>query len=376
MDNDLHFGSFIAVLLILVLPCIWLAAFFLFRYRQHCLEVFAASPSLRQNILLPRSKFYFLLQVLFLSAAWLFAVLALMEPQGNGHYIHSDYQKEKESSMVKETSNVVPYTREIVFLLDASASMSVNDTRSLQKRLEYAKEIIDTTLHRLSGELVSLYAFTSEVTPLVPPTLDYFFTSLRLKHIVINEGDIAGTDFEKTAQFIKEHFIDHHENSLHRTIILLSDGGDTILESLFGKQQLLREETITKPLQQAANNNVTLITVGVGSREGAVIPNVLDNGKPVRSSVEEEFLTKIASETGGHYYFADDFTSLMLADTLLEQSNEVLTAQPSVLIHTQADKIRETADNFIYDSYYQIPLMLSILCLTISLLIPDVSRSA
>ena len=79
-------------------------------------------------------------------------------------------------------------------MLDTSASMSVEDTRQKNTRLEVAKEIIDEMVQKLDGQNVALYSFTSALTPIVPLTLDYLFTRLMLQDVHLNYGEVAGTD--------------------------------------------------------------------------------------------------------------------------------------------------------------------------------------
>jgi Ca-activated chloride channel family protein len=370
MIPDFNFGFINGAYFLLVIPLIILAAFVLFNYRQRTLETFVSSPTLRQQIILPRSRLHFLLQTLCLALAWGFAVIALMAPQGNGRYTESALGV----PTLIQTTSISPPSEEIIFFIDTSASMSVKDTHSAIPRIDYAKEIIEASMNELEGAIVSLYAFTSDITPLVPPTFDYFFTQLILKHVTINEGDVAGTDLLKLTDYIKENLIEQRETPTNRSIFILSDGGDTLMESLSGKEKGLREEAIVRNVQHASENHVSIYTIGIGSLQKQEIPFMFDHGKPVTTAVEETLLKRIAETGGGSYYLADNYTASLLQNVVKTKLHAEKIEKQSNRRHKQ--NVTQTQSsrpqfNVVYDSYYQVPLALAILLLAASLLIPN-----
>ncbi len=70
-----------------------------------------------------------------------------------------------------------------------------------------------------------MYAFTSELTSLVPPTLDYLFARIMLGELHINEGDVGGTLFAPVLEQLKNKILQDKSAYAH-TIILFSDGED------------------------------------------------------------------------------------------------------------------------------------------------------
>src|SRR5690606_21686855 len=109
---------------------------------------------------------------------------------------------------------------DVIFLVDASASMSVADMRGGLSRFNYAKEIVDAAISKLQGESVALSAFTSGVTVLSPLTMDYFFVRIMLKQMQINEGDIAGTNLVEAIAVTREQYFPFITPSLKSLIIL------------------------------------------------------------------------------------------------------------------------------------------------------------
>jgi Ca-activated chloride channel homolog len=162
--------NFPAALYLTLFSLLILALFWhLNRYRKTALESLA-NPKV-QN--LERAKFTFWVKTLFLCSVWILASLALMQPKGNGRYSETGQKNLSDVTIQRKA-------HEVIFFVDTSASMDVKDARSGETRLSFAKEIIDEVMSQLSGEDVSLYAFTSEVSKRVPPTMDYLFARIAL----------------------------------------------------------------------------------------------------------------------------------------------------------------------------------------------------
>jgi Ca-activated chloride channel homolog len=209
-------------------------------------------------------------------------------------------------------------SKEIAFLLDTSYSMSVKDTRQGVSRLELAKDIIEELVGQLDGEEVALYAFTSEVTRLVPSTYDYLFFRLLNKQVELNEGDVAGTDLLHMLDYLDSQHYGRFKREA-QAVILFTDGGDTRLEQLKGKNREQELSLILSRLGAFKERGVRFYTVGLGSQQGEIIKGISHDGKVVRSSLDEELLMKIASETKGEYYYAGGDSTLHLARNLRDQ---------------------------------------------------------
>ena len=197
--RDIQWGFPGAAYLLLFVLIFSLLFWVLYEWRRRVVTAFAKKECL-DKLLVRRSRLYYLIKCLFFCAAWGFATLALMQPKGAGRYL--DGQKEvteqrvvEQKEVEGETITLRRKTHDVIFLLDASASMAVTDARGDKRRLDLAKEIVDEVVSQLDGQAVALYAFTSETSAVVPVTHDYLFFRLALRRVGIHEGDVGGTDF-------------------------------------------------------------------------------------------------------------------------------------------------------------------------------------
>lgn len=343
----------------------------LFIYRKRALENFASKEVL-SRLLIPRSRSLYTYKCILICFSWVFSTFALMQPLGFGSYprelTNLPEQEQGTTFSLKSRRKAV----EIIFLIDASSSMTVPDMRSGKTRLEAATEIADTIIGRMSGENVSLYAFTSSVSQLSPATMDYLFVRLMLRDIQFNEGGVQGTDLTDALNFIRDRYFREKLRG-EKAVIILSDGEDTHLESLDEKGLKKAYGTLLSQLDGAAKYQLRVFTIGVGSREGRPVPKITFEGKPVVSALNETLLKSISQKGNGKYYFANDYTELDLASSILnaiEARTATMEEEKTINLSNQEQ------ENLIRALYYQIPLTLAILCLAIAILIPDTRRKA
>jgi Ca-activated chloride channel family protein len=368
--RSIYFGFPEALLLLIgLLPVLYLH-FYLLRYRKKRLSAFAVEPVVGY-LLLPRSSLLTHWKIGLSCAAWIMLCAALMDPLGNVHYLSPPGQAS--SSQLHDFSRrYLP--REVVFLVDTSASMGVRDARQGSNRLDQAKDIMEDTTALLKGEMVSLYSFTSALSPLVPPTYDYLFTRLIIKSLNLNQGDVAGTGFETALKDLKEKIFFAPVQKLH-TLIILSDGGDEAVEKAAGAA---REEVIKKIigiLPDPAKFHFRVFTIGIGSENPSVIPHVSFEGKPVYSKLEPEILQQLASHFNGSYYAAEDWSSYNLAQELIKKILEEEGQQTEPVQSLERTVLAPKEEDVLYDLYYQVPLGLALVLLSAYLLLPDVRRS-
>jgi Ca-activated chloride channel homolog len=332
-------------LIFVLLPILFLFWHSFFKQNKN-LQKFAHEKSLQKLLVYSPHKFWF--NVVLLSCVWLFSTIALMQPRSEPRYPQQDG-----SEIIKPTNEENQITRrrkvhDIIFLLDASASMSVTDTTLKQSRLDYAKDIVDEIISNLSGENVAIYAFTSETTKIVPLTTDYLYTRLLLRNIKINEGDVAGTDLLEALETIDKNHISNTEKLT--TIILLTDGGDTRLSTLEGSLRYREEGALVTRL-----GNAQVFTIGLGSHEGAVIPDIIFEEEAVKSSLDEDLLKRL-----GQYYFANEYTPMTIADSIVRSQKTPFEEEKSTV--PTFEKLLANTDPD-YTLYYQIPLGLAMLLL-------------
>lgn len=336
----------------------------LFQWRQEAGARFV-SPELRDRVTTRRSRTAFLVKAMLISVAWVAAAMALTGPKGHGRYLVAE---RKQQAAQQERGVVRHRAHDVVFLLDASASMNVHDARNGMTRLEYAKEIIDEVIDGLKGESVAVYAFTAQPTNIVPSTQDYLFARTMTRQIGINEGDVAGTDFVAALETVKDK---HLSGDKAVTLIVLSDGGDTRLESLQGRDRRKEEAAIVSRVMTASGGHLRVFTIGMGSLKGGVVPFVTYEDKEVLSALDEELLKMLSEQGGGRYYFAGDWNAFAIAHDLVTQidAEDVVTEQ-----NTSRKVIVGGSRDLVYDYYFQVPLGLAIVALSWALLWPQVRR--
>ena len=182
---------------------------------------------------------------------------------------------------------------DILFALDTSRSMLAEDVPP--NRLERSKLAILDLLEKVRGDRVGLVAFAGEAFLQCPLTLDYqafrqTLTALDTQSIPSGGTDVAAAIDEAAAYF------EESENT--RLLLLLTDGED------------LEAEGVARA-REAAGDGIRILTVGVGSPRGELIPITGPDGErdylrdeagdPVQSALDEENLRRIASVTKGIY---------------------------------------------------------------------------
>lgn len=360
--GDVLYDWPLAGYLIFVVVPILILLWRLFNYRKKGLEHFLPFSS-ANSLVLPRSKIIFWAKVFALCLAWGLAATALMQPKGNPRYPKGVQIAAEKPITAKRKAH------DVMFLIDASASMSTPDAANGETRLAFAKEIADEVASKLSGETASLYAFTSQTTKLVPSTMDYLYLRLILRDLAINEGETTGTSLANALTDMRKIY-NARPPELLKTVILISDGGDTHLEELSGSA---KENEIARIAGLGGNTereNLRVFTIGMGSKTPTAIPNILFHGKPVLSSIDEQVLQQISQQGRGHYYFANNYASPELATELISEINRNDPFTQEVI---ERGANLEQGD-FIYDLYFQIYLGFSILLLAFVLCFPDTKK--
>ncbi|NGX58097.1 MAG: hypothetical protein K940chlam3_00998 [Chlamydiae bacterium] len=342
IPSDLQFQHPALIILALVIVGIIFLFWYLQRYRKKIIQEFG-SEQIMDRILHPRADLFFQWKVILLCLAWLFAIFALMGPEGDAHY---------PDALQSQTTSMIAH--EIVVVVDVSDSMSVADTRVGQSRLNHSKEIADTLASQLAGKDLSLFTFTSEASQQVPETMDALFLRLMLNQLKINEGGISGTDYLKSFKEIDKYLKTRPKEKL-LSVVLFSDGGDTKWESLSGEEKKAREAEIAKTFEEI---DAMIVTVGMGSEKPQKISGIKYKGQPVTTKLEPELLKKI----GQQYFEANNETTIGLTDKILQELDREAPGRGKVKVQTAGIE---------YDRYFQLPLFFAMLFLLLALWIPE-----
>ncbi len=340
IPRDFHFSYFYnAWHLLWLLPLILLFIYSFWKRQQNADKL--VDDKLQSKVLIPRDTLLTGLKLLCFGLGWSFAVLALMGPLGN------EYYQATSDAQVKRPPSI-----DLIFLMDVSTSMAVKDMRNQKTRWSVAEEVADKLISKLRSDPVAIFAFTSKLVPIVPMTLDRTFARLMLREIQFNEENNFGTNFTKVFQQLKTHIDENYPKSA-KAIVLFSDGEDT------GK-------TASQAILDAAIRlNTPIFTVGVGTIAGGEVPDVLQNGQKVVSKLDEALLLELSQKTGGRYFSAQDQSPIDLASRInqsLERPRNTMSASDS----------SDASGSYHY--YFQIPLGLALLFLSLYFLLPSAKR--
>ena len=191
---------------------------------------------------------------------------------------------------------------DVLFALDISSSMLAQDIKP--SRLEKAKFEINKMIRSMNGDRIGLIIFSGSAHLYLPFTTDYDAANLFINSVDTDMIRTNGTSISDAIAISKESF---YQTDNNKVLILISDGEDHEGEAL----------ALAKELK---NNNIIIHCVGIGTREGSLIPvydensNFLNykkdmNDKLVTSSLNEKVLMQIARITGGNFYRIDNINS-------------------------------------------------------------------
>lgn len=358
MLHDLHYAWPWAANLILLLPVFVFLFVLLYRYRRKILQINNFQSS-------QRSYLSYVLRTSLFLIAWVAALLALMQPLANGHYPEVKRPKKAEANVRKPS-------HEVIILVDASASMEVADMYNGQTRLQFVNQLADEFVSNLDGEQVSLYAFTAQLTPMAPPTLDYLFIRLMLNQIHINEDGVAGTDFLQTLIELQKRLMQTPMAAL-KTVLIFTDGVDTSAEASLLERKNDQEVAVLKLVGDYLKLNARVFTIGLGTSQGGVVPDVTYKGQAVIGKLDSSLLKQIANTGHGKYLEANDYTVLESARILADEVNALSKGAQGQDINNSVEIGQELP---VYEHYYQYPLSIAIAALLAALLLPGVRKAA
>lgn len=204
-------------------------------------------------------------------------------------------------------------SRDMVLSLDLSGSMHTPDMPLNGKtvdRLTLVKDLSKTFISKRHGDRLGLILFANNAYLQTPLTFDLKTISQMVDETflgLIGDGTAIG---ESIAMAIKR-FVENKNDQ--RVLILITDGANTtgVVEPLVAAKQ-------------AAKNNITIYTIGIGADE--MIRRTWFGDERVNPSrdLDESTLTEIAKLTGGQYFRArnqDELQSIYQKINELEPIN-------------------------------------------------------
>lgn len=286
------------------------------------------------NILKLRNKRRIsIIKILLLTLGSVLVVISLLSPQK---------EIEDEEIEVKGMN--------IYVLIDTSRSMLTEDV--YPNRLEAGKRVLTNLIQSLKGDRVGFIPFSDSAYIQMPLTDDYNITQNYINAIDTTLISGGGTELYQALELAEKSF--KEIGSENKTVIVISDGGD------FDK----------KSLDFVKENKIDVYSIGVGTKEGNVIPEYLngvkrgfikdESGSAVISKLNSDFLQKISNENNGKYYEVNN-----LVDTSKNFVNDTINLERK---NQRNEKIKN------YEKYFQYPLALSILLILIGYLLKEVIK--
>ncbi len=207
--------------------------------------------------------------------ALFFFVLALANPQTAG-----------------EREPMLGERFEVIIAIDISRSMNCTDAPP--SRLSQAREFARKLLDRLPGNRVGLIAVAGDAQTLMPLTDDFGALRLVLDNLSTDQAAQQGTALGEALRLSKN--LAALSGEALPAVVLVSDGED-------------HEPGAERAAEEARKAGIQLLTVGVGSPQGAPVPEpqggykkMPDGDGPVISRMDPEMLSGLAKAGGGTYF--------------------------------------------------------------------------
>jgi len=239
---------------------------------------------------------------------------------------------------------------DIMICLDVSNSMKAEDLSP--NRLEHAKQSILRLIDNLKDDRIGIIVFGGDAYVQLPITTDYNAAKLFLAQIDNGIVPVQGTAIGSAIELSLNSF--DKKSPTKKSIVIISDGEN-------------HEDDAVKLAEQAAEQGITVSTIGLGSPQGSPIPEYYggrnvgfkkDNqGNTVITKLNEQMMQEIA--TAGHGAYAHDNQSSTALSAIFKQLNSIDKKQYGSKMYTD------------YESRFQIFIAGAILMLIAELVVSN-----
>jgi Ca-activated chloride channel family protein len=244
----------------------------------------------------------------------------------------------------------------VMVVLDVSKSMNAQDITP--SRLGRAKLAVLDLLEGLAGHEVGLILFAGSAFVQFPLTTDTLSAGTFVGAASSDSITRQGTNTDAALRLAVNSF--NYALSSHRYIVLLTDGEN-------------HEGDPSGAAGRAAEQGITIFSIGYGSPDGAPIPirdengneagyQLDDSGNTVTSALDERSLKTISEQTGGTYQRASS-----TGDEIRNLIQTINVAQSAQLgSRTESQGIER----------FSIFIALALLALSAEMMLPEVPRKA
>lgn len=225
-----------------------------------------------------RSLFKSILKFVVLALAIAFIIIALINPK-----IGTKLETVRSEGI------------DIVFAVDVSKSMLAEDIAP--NRLEKSRQLVSQIINSLVSDRIGIIAYAGKAFPQLPITTDYAAGKLFLQGLNTDMISSQGTAISEAIELSRSYFSDSEQTN--KVLIIISDGEDH------------GEISAAEAANNAVNDGIKIITIGVGDPKGGPIPikrngvilnyKTDQNGETVITKLDEENLKAIAANGNGIY---------------------------------------------------------------------------
>lgn len=188
---------------------------------------------------------------------------------------------------------------DLMICLDVSNSMKAEDFQP--NRLGKAKQAISKLVDKLEGDRLGIIVFGGVAYVQLPITTDYSAAKLFLESINTDMIPTQGTAIGAAIDLAIESF--GKDEGKNKAIVIITDGEN-------------HEDDAIKAAENAAEKNIAIHTIGMGSADGAPIPVYKNNvresfrkdneGNTVITKLDEQTLMEISGAGNGIYVRASN----------------------------------------------------------------------
>jgi len=180
---------------------------------------------------------------------------------------------------------------DVMIALDVSKSMLAEDIQP--NRLERAKLLINKLIDRLKNDRIGLVLFAGRAYLQMPLTTDHAAAKIYVNTASPASVPTQGTVIGEALTICNNAF--GSKEKKFKTVVLITDGED-------------HDEQTMATINTLAENGILLHTIGVGTTQGATIPDPAtgeqkrdEKGNIVISKLNEIFLQELSQKGNGSY---------------------------------------------------------------------------
>lgn len=313
-------------------PLVLLLFLGLMGWKNHSLRKFSNTsllPVLAPDISSVKAAVKFVLYRLAIT----FLVVALINPQSGGKMAEASYRG-----------------IDIMAAVDVSNSMLAQDIKP--NRLERAKRSLEQLIENLHGDRLGMIVFAGRAYVQLPITTDYSAAKLFLTTVNTDVVPVQGTNIGAAIDLAVESF--DKESPANKAIVVITDGED-------------HQNEAVEAAQRAAEKGIKVFTIGMGSENGAPVPQFAngrqigfkqnDEGETVISKLNEATLRQIADAGKGNFVRASNAGTGL--QQLLTNLNQIEKTDMGSVVYSD------------YEDQFQIFLGIAIFCLLIDFLLSE-----